>query len=503
VPHGLPRMTEHKRMRLGDILLMRELIAAEGLAAALERQRQKRGRLGESIVELGLMTPEQMSAVIDETPTRPLKLQQTGVNRAGLLGLMLKFISSDACETLPDLAARMKLPIGVLQELIDETVAQHLVQVLGSMHLGIVRYIRYGLTDLGRSAAAEAFSRSQYLGPAPVSLTAFQEQVRKQAVTNENFGEQALQEGFAGLIVPSNYVRKLLPAVRAGRTVLLYGAPGNGKTSIGKRIAALFRDLVYIPYAIEVNGQIIKMYDTGIHRTYDPGAPLPTPVPVTADTLQLETFDTRWVACRRPVAVAGGELTLEMLDLRYDANTKFYDAPLHMKALNGLFLIDDFGRQKVSPTEFLNRWIVPLESRIDFLTLHTGQSFMIPFDELVIFSTNLEPADLMDPAFLRRIPYKIELVGPTVDEYRRIFFAAAESYGLSISMATFDHVVQRLQAAGYALAYFQPRFLCEQISQICNCFALPPAITRDLADEALANLYVDMKQPEIHSSANC
>ena len=490
-------MTDGKRMRLGDILLMRELIPAEGLAAALERQRQRRGRIGESIVELGLMTPEQMSAVIDQTPTRPLKLQQTGVNRGGLLGLLLKFMRADACEILPDLAARMKLPVGVLQELIDEATAQRLVQVMGSTHIGLVRYSRYGLTDLGRAAAAEALSQSQYLGPAPVSLAAFQAQVRKQAITNENLGEEALREGFAGLIVPSNYVRKLLPAVRAGRTVLLYGAPGNGKTSIGTRIATLFRDLVYIPYAIEVNGQIIKMYDTGIHRPYDQG--VATASPATADTLQLETFDTRWVACRRPVAVAGGELTLEMLDLRYDPNTKFYDAPLHMKALNGLFLIDDFGRQKVSPTEFLNRWIVPLESRIDYLTLHTGQSFMIPFDELVIFSTNLEPADLMDPAFLRRIPYKIELIGPTVDEYRRIFFSAAESYGLSISMATFDHIAHRLQRAGYALAYFQPRFLCEQVSQICSCFALSPSITRDLADEALENLYVDMKRPETQS----
>jgi len=481
-------------MRLGDILLMRGLIAVEGLASALERQRQKRGRLGESIVELGLMSSEQVSAVIDETPNRPLNIEQTGVNRGGLLGLLLKFMRSDACETLPDLAFRMKLPIGVLQELIDEASAQRLVQVLGSTHIGIVRYIRYALTDLGRAAAAEALSQSQYLGPAPVSLTAFQAQVRKQAITNENLGEEALREGFAGLIVPSNYVRKLLPAVRAGRTVLLYGAPGNGKTSIGTRIATLFRDLVYIPYAIEVNGQIIKMYDTGIHRLYDHGAA--ATVPPAADTLQLETFDTRWVACRRPVAVAGGELTLEMLDLRFDSNTKFYDAPLHMKALNGLFLIDDFGRQKVSPTEFLNRWIVPLESRIDYLTLHTGQSFMIPFDELVIFSTNLEPADLMDPAFLRRIPYKIELVGPNIDEYRRIFFDAAENQGLSISATTFDAIAHRLQRAGYALAYFQPRFLCEQIAQICNCFALPPSITRDLADEALENLYVDMKTPE-------
>jgi len=185
-----------------------------------------------------------------------------------------------------------------------------------------------------------------------------------------------------------------------------------------------------------------------------------------------------------------------MLDLRFDHNTKFYDAPLHMKALNGLFLIDDFGRQQVSPTDFLNRWIVPLENRIDYLTLNTGMSFQIPFDELVIFSTNLQPADLMDPAFLRRIPYKIELIGPNMDEYREIFVNCAKQYGLTIKQKVFEYIAKRLQDKDYPLAYFQPKFLCDQVAQICTCFDLEPEMTRDLADEALENLYVDMKIPD-------
>ena len=234
-------------------------------------------------------------------------------------------------------------------------------------------------------------------------------QVGKQAIANEVLPEAAVAKGFAGLTIPPNYLRKLLPAVRAGQTILLYGPPGNGKTSIGTRLASLFQNVIYVPYAIEVNNQIIKMYDGRLHRPFtDESAPaLPE-----SNSVRAESFDLRWVACRRPIAIAGGELSLDMLDLRYDPVAKFYDAPLHMKALNGMFLIDDFGRQKVSPTELLNRWIVPLESRIDYLTLSSGVTFMIPFDELVVFSTNLEPADLMDPAFLRRIPYKDRAVRP-------------------------------------------------------------------------------------------
>jgi DNA-binding MarR family transcriptional regulator len=480
-------------MRLGDILLYRGLVSNDGLEKALKRQREQGGRLGENLVALGLIRAEVLNAVLEETPSLPLNVQQTGIGRGNLIALMLKFMRMESCETLPDLGKRMGLSHAIVQELVDEATAQKLVQVLGSVVVGLVRYIRYTLTDIGRAAAADALAQSQYLGPAPVSLPAYQAQIRKQAIANENLREPAMRSGFADMTVPDAYVRKLLPAVRAGRTILLYGPPGNGKTSISTRISRLFRDVVYIPYALEVGGQIIKIYDTGLHKPYHDS----TAAPVNADSqsVKLETFDARWVACRRPVAMAGGELTLEMLDLRFDPITKYYDAPLHMKALNGLFLIDDFGRQRVNPTELLNRWIVPLESRIDYLTLNTGMSFMIPFDELVMFSTNLKPADLMDPAFLRRIPYKIEVLGPDVTEYRKIFSSVAARNKLSLSDEVFQHIVRRLRGASYDLAYFQPNFLCEQIAQICDCFEDSRDITISLADEALANLYVDLGKP--------
>ena len=491
-------------MRLGEILVMRGVAPISGVTEALNRQRTMGGRLVDHLVALGIVTEEGLAKVFDETPVMPRTVAETGVLRGNLLNLMLKFMRAEALELLPDLSDRMKLPHGVVQELLDEAVVGRQVHVLGSINVGIVRYMRYALSEQGRLDATDALAQNQYLGPAPVSLEAYTTQVMKQTIKNEQLDVETMKRGFAGLMVGDHYIRKLLPAVNSGQTVLLYGPPGNGKTSIGLRIASVFRQPVHVPYAIEIAGQIVKLYDKTLHRPFieetdESRAEMET---LSArGSLQIEAFDARWMVCRRPVAIAGGELSLDMLELRYDADARTYDAPLHMKALNGMFLIDDFGRQKVNPTELLNRWIVPLESRIDYLKLNTGKSFSIPFDELVFFSTNLQPADLMDPAFLRRIPYKIRMFAPDVHEYKQIFIQCAASRGLAVEEGVFDFVVNQLTGRrAHGLAYFQPKFICDQVLQVCRCFDLPMVITRDLAAEAMGNLYVE-SGPEPSDSA--
>ncbi len=328
------------------------------------------------------------------------------------------------------------------------------------------------------------------MGPAPVSLTAYREQIEKQRITNEVMKEAQLREGFAGLVVPEAMFRRLLPAINAGRSVLLYGPPGNGKTTLSTRIAGLFKDPVYIPYAFEVSGQIIKVFDVQIHQPMAPAEIAHGPPAGLG--LHRETHDQRWVPCSRPVVMAGGEMTMDMLELSFNPEARFYDSPLHVKAINGMFLIDDFGRQRFPPNELLNRFIVPMESQIDFMKLNTGANFTLPFDVLLMFSTNLDPSDLMDPAFLRRIQYKIQLFGPTREDFHRIFTAVSKSRGLTFDEELFDYVVKMLTS--YGLANYQPAFICNHVLETCKSFELAPQITKELAGEAMANLYVDIEE---------
>jgi hypothetical protein len=278
------------------------------------------------------------------------------------------------------------------------------------------------------------------------------------------------------------------PALNSGRAMLLYGPPGNGKTTVAQRFASVFSDVIYVPYSVIVEGQIIRVHDPSIHF------PLETTDIEDENAftvVKAQTYDARWVPCQRPFVITGGELTLEMLDLRYDTTGHYYEAPLHVKALGGCFLIDDFGRQIVSPTNLLNRWIVPLESKVDYLKLHTGKTFSIPFEELVIFSTNLEPEDLMDPAFLRRLPYKIEVGPPSRENYRRIFEGECKKQSVEMSDEIFDKIVHTVTVdKGLELAAYHPRFIVDQVIATCRFMREPPHFEPRFIDYAIDNLRV-------------
>jgi energy-coupling factor transporter ATP-binding protein EcfA2 len=328
-----------------------------------------------------------------------------------------------------------------------------------------------------------------YVGPAPVPLAQFNEQVSHQKLTNEIITFERIRKAIGSLTFDDALLTQCGPGLNSGRAMLLYGPPGNGKTSIARCLASVFSDIIYVPYAIAVEGQIIRVYDPSVHAAVD-SAGLGDDHGVLA--ARLDMLDHRWVPCRRPFLVAGGELTLDMLDLRYNQIGHYYEAPLHIKALGGCFIIDDFGRQLVSPTALLNRWIVPLENRVDYLKFHTGKSVSVPFEELVIFSTNIEPEDLMDAAFLRRLPYKIEVGAPTLDAYRRIFDTECTKVGIApLSEEAFDSIVYKIEKEkGLELAAYQPKFIVDQVVATCRFMERVPQMEPRFIEYALDNLRV-------------
>jgi len=477
-------------MRLGELLIGRGFVTLDDIDAALHRQKIEGGRLGENLICLGKLTANQLSQMIDSVPPIPSSTAETGIVPRNLLNLLLKLMHVEALETVGELVQRMKLDSRVIQELLDIAMQLRFVYAKGSTSREAAFGIRYALGNLGKAAAKDALDQNLYLGPAPVSLAAYQTQIERQRIGNEKITENTLRQGLAGLVVSDDYVAKFLPAINSGRTVLLFGAPGNGKTTLAIRIAELFRDMVFIPYAVDVGGQIITVYDPGLHKLSisDKDAEALS----TRPALERERLDQRWVACKRPVAMTGGEFTLDMLDLKHNPDTKFYDAPLHVKTLNGTLLIDDFGRQNFDPSRLLNRWIVPMEHQIDHLKLHSGTIFSLPFDGLVIFSTNLDPSDLMDPAFLRRIQYKFKLGAPNRDEYWKVFDAVASGFGLELTEPIFNVVVNRLDQR-FGLSYSQPNFICQQVIESCRSFGRPRELTAEGALAALSNLYYDIE----------
>ncbi len=488
-------------MRLGDLLVRARLVTAEDVTRAVEHGNEQGGRLGENLVALGILTQPALDAFLHKIPGEPANLASTRIDENDLMSLLIKLIFINRLNSVGDYVEAVRLPLHLVTELATMAVDRRLLSALGTRKSDSLLDMSYALTDEGRRFAQEALERSGYVGPAPVTIEEFNEQVTLQKPTNERISMERIRGGMGEMTIDISLLEQAGPALNSGRAILLYGPPGNGKTTVALSFANVYNDFIYIPYSIIIEGQIVRFFDPSLHIAL-------TPVELAADEqlsfIRHETYDRRWIACRRPFVMVGGELTLDMLDLRYDPTGHFYEAPLHMKALGGCFFIDDFGRQLVSPTHLLNRWIVPLESRVDYLKLHTGKSFSIPFEETIIFSTNLEPEDLMDPAFLRRLPYKIEVGAPSLDRYREIFVKECARQGMTLRDDAFQFIVRKVRdEKQLELAAYQPRFIVDQVLATCRFLGEPPQLKPRYIEYAINNLRVnrgDEAKPAVTSA---
>ena len=412
--------------------------------------------------------------------SKPLSVDDLGVSKGLLVDLVLKVLYSEGEMDGPDIADRMRVPLPVAVDLLDMLRKEKLCTVLGSDR-GVVPIYRYGITEAGIDRAREALARNEYVGPVPVSLERYVEIVKRQSVgmACSVIKREDLERALDELVVSPSVINQLGPALNSGQPILLYGAPGNGKTYVAQNIVNLVLGSIFVPYACEVEGQLIKVFDTEYHQLVDGGV----------EGRDVDR-DARWALCKRPVVMVGGELTLMSLGLVFDPISKCHEASLQMKANGGIFFIDDFGRQLLLPEELLNRWIVPLEGQVDYLALHTGKQIQIPFDALVIFSTNLDPGTL-DEAFLRRIPHKVMIPNPTLYEYYLLFERVCASKGVPFEKEGFSYLVDSYyRRANRPLRACHPRDLVEQIATIARYSEEEPRLSKEYIDQACANYFV-------------
>jgi hypothetical protein len=427
-----------------------------------------------------------MHAPPGKAPASPRTLADVGLPPVMMRDLLLKTLFRQNIDRVSDLAAALCLPVAVTQELVDAARTEALVEALGALRTGAAAELRYQLTESGKARALDALAQSEYYGPMPVPMEAYAEQVERQSLRNAIITRDRLTAAMGDLILPPALIDQLGPAIGAGRSILMYGPPGNGKSSISNGIRKVLGDRIFVPRAVAYAGQVISVYDPIVHSR---------PVETRQDPIRLRLsasrHDERYVLCDRPTVVTGGELTLPMLDLAYSPTGRTYQAPLQMKAAGGIFIVDDLGRQAESPQAIVNRWIVPLEENRDILALQSGEKFEVPFDTMVIFSTNFHPGEIFDGAALRRIFFKIRVDGPDRDAFIAIFRAVAEKKGLAVCTSTLNYLLrEKYPQIGNAFASYQPVFLIDQILSICAFEGLTPRMTPELLDRAWDNLFV-------------
>jgi predicted ATPase with chaperone activity len=410
--------------------------------------------------------------IVAGPPPEPRTVAETGIKKANLEALAVKVLYLSGPMSLFEMARCTKLSLEVVEELFDRLRAEQLCSVTGLV--GNVPTI--AITTQGRSRALELLALNQYSGAAPVSMESYKQRVRKQSAHNVEIHAEEIERAFSHMVIDNKTLWQLGTAMNSGSSVFLYGPTGTGKTSIAETLSrVLSEDQVWIPYAVEVEGQIISVYDALVHKQVE----------------RVPPSDGRWVLCQRPAVMVGGELTIEMLDMQFSPVTKFYSAPLQMKANNGVLIIDDFGRQRVQPEALSNRWVVPLDRRIDFLTLTGGQTIEIPFEVMVVFSTNRNPTEILEDAYLRRIQTKIKVDAVTDEQFCEIFRRVAKAQGMTCDVDVLMELASFIrETMNEPLRPCYPRDLMNQICWAAKFEARRPVLDREALRHAVESYFV-------------
>lgn len=417
------------------------------------------------------------------TPRQPRTMRETGIAAAMVEKIIMKFLLQVGTETGRRIAGQLKLPFRVIEPLLRQLRADKHIDLSGTTSTGDSEY---GITDAGRDRARRYSEEGTYFGAVPVSLADYTASVSAQTIAGQVITKEDLQRAFKGLIINQAMMNRLGPAINSGRGMFLFGEPGNGKTSIAERVTGAFGSAVWIPRAICVEGEIIRIFDPGVHEEVEDTAQ-------TTGLLDSQDVDRRWVQIKRPTIIAGGELTMDELEVSQNPQSKICESPLQVKSNCGTLVIDDFGRQKMPVDMLLNRWIVPLEKRYDFLNLPSGKKIQIPFDQLIIFSTNLEPKDLVDGAFLRRIPYKIEVPDPSESEFRELCRIMCGVMNFEHDAAVIDYLVKtHYLNVNRPFRLCQPRDLLLQVRNYCQYHGLPLSLSNAAFDAAVENYFSAM-----------
>ena len=430
------------------------------------------------------MNMQPMSNV--QAPPACKTMEDTGLTPVMMRDILLKTMFRMNLEKVTDLERVLAVPSRVVQDLIDDTRTQGMVEAMGTLHANSSGEMGYRLSDTGKARALDALAQSEYYGAMPVPIDRYSDQMKRQSIRNIQITRAQLTAAMGHLVLPPALLDNLGPAVGSGRSILMYGPPGNGKSSISNGIRDALGDKIYIPRAVVYNGQVITVYDPIVHSKATDISDDPSSLRRTSNR-----YDRRYVLCDRPTVITGGELTLDMLDLKYNPNARTYSAPLQFKSTGGVFIVDDLGRQAEPPQALINRWILPLEEQKDILALQSGEKFEVPFDTLVIFSTNFHPNEIFDKAALRRIFFKIKVDGPSQEDFLKIFSLVARKRGMPLDEKSLVHLLKnKYPTIDNIYANYQPIFLIDQMIAVCEFEGIPYQMTPELIDRAWANMFV-------------